>query len=462
MHIVASAPQSAASQTIRRFYSFYSARNALFACRRARDQCFSGGCILRVPSAITAHRQYLRPFSTSTSIERDGVEGHSDPGSDEGVSALRRHGPGDTQGHLSAFTDFVQGCSGLAETIVFDRRKQSKQVRDCLLSLGSTHLLEALRAMDCAGVLATNARTTREANVEQFIYGCTSLAQVCYVSTTSGISVPRELLLGYVRALQSSLMSLLQIDPLSQEASESLNIASITLEHTKTEHKLLQEAMSHSLALFLLSAAESGLGAEVRPLADELLSTDAFITSATGSCINSAAFIRAMDGAAAVFNSDPGASAPEKLSPLLGKAVASLSYKETSLCLRDLFYCKLWVTCVEARCPGFTEGLTAMGRSFVNNVVMMDHVVESVAGASDAEAAIYAQLRKEQREVDLDFLLLDPFVFPLLSCSTRELYEADADDCYFDSERRAERREWLAWRRLIADLNGWKVVEVRP
>ncbi|CDR94711.1 hypothetical protein, conserved [Babesia bigemina] len=465
MKVACKAPHGALVRIFRRFCYSDAIITGRFACLStlATPQ---GSRTKQTFGIQGSHLNCFRRFSTVQSHSGVTSEADIEPGNDIFASATAEgHGTAKANRGAVSTAEILATCAELAEAIVFDRNKHSARIRNLVSSLGPKTFTDALQELDCLNILDTKKRDAPKLTVENLVGSLSMLSEVCYVSAAAGIKVPANLLLGYAATLQQALLQLLTNSAEdTSKAPTSLQFNSIALSCTGEERNTLLEGISDSLGLILLSAAESGIGPDVLPLCNELSSENTlagFIAQATGSCINSVAFVRAMRALESTGKVDGGNPELTEILPSLRQTLTALSNKEMTMTLRDLFYCKLWITCVTGHNTDFEGELDHMGRSFVDNVATIDHIVEATGSISDADTAMYAQLRRDKREVDLDYLTLEPFVFPLIGFSDKALYEADVPESYFDADARANKREWLKWRSAIAELNEWKIVEVR-
>ncbi|GFE54347.1 methionyl-tRNA synthetase, putative [Babesia ovis] len=311
----------------------------------------------------------------------------------------------------------------IADRVVFERHKCSRQAKESIRSLGSKGVSDIFSMLAGSNSQAVN-------NLDNIW----TVSVISYSCAASGISIPTEVLLGYINAVYKQMSQLLQ------GGGSTIT----TLDNTE---ETVLHRLSETFGLLLLSAAELGLFNNLKQITNELLHQpllDKFLHHSSGSCINAVAFVDANDSMYSSMND----------TALVNAILESLSNKEMSLTTRDLFYAKLWVTRVGTMAP------QNVIHSFVQNVVMLDHVSELVGAATDAETSVFTKLREQHRDVDMDFLTLEPFVFPLVSSMSKELYEPDHAECYFDQDARTWKREYLNWRKMTADSNGWKVVDI--
>lgn len=423
-----------------------------------REHCLLRSSSFSVSRAYGARYTPIRHYSAVDSTRENQDKMDEGVNSPADCSGSEGHAPSKADGKRPAIKDFVDTCKEVEEHIVFDRHKYSKHVKANLLSLGASKIADVFGALDCLNLSKVKSRDAPSMSIEEFLTAISDLLCVFYVSTTAGIGVSTEHLLNYLETLHSALLDLLDEKTKADSGSDSsLKISCHSFGYTEYGRTNFVEALSKSVALLLLSACEAALVSNVSKYADALLHEsirETFLELSAGSCINAVAFIHAM-------SMDKSEGALDASLETLCDVVDALSTKETTMGLPDLFYCKLWLTCVSAHHPSLTDRLSPAARSFVNNVVMLEHIGETIGTIDESHAPPCTHLRKENLPVELDSVTLEPFVFSVLSYSKMELYLADITDNYFDGPTRSSKREWFNWRRMVAELNGWKVVEVQ-
>lgn len=338
--------------------------------------------------------------------------------------------------------------------MVFDRPKYRKIVRDHLNALGALKFTDVLTKLDCLHISQGSAQSDKPQNTEELLETINGLSVACYVEATTGLGISTNIVLGYIDALQSGLLQLLQG---GMEGVKSITLASTLVNCESIDSEDIFDELSRALSLLLLAACEGGLGADILKTSEHLLYgelSEAFLEAATGSCINSLALMSAL----AIGSEEREA---EKRTTALVRALEAMSGKEMTMSPRDLFYCKLWLTCLNAKHRGFINTLPRFAASFVNNVVMLEHIAETESITGDTATLLYSRLVNDNHQAELDSITLEPFVFSVISYDKKELYTAEVPENYFDASNKSHRREWLKWRSTVAELNGWKTVDVQ-
>eukprot|EP00371_Babesia_bovis_P002454 XP_001611101.1 hypothetical protein [Babesia bovis T2Bo] len=313
--------------------------------------------------------------------------------------------------------------SSIANSIVFDRQKSSKLVKEYVKSRNVVDIIDSL---DPSCGFRTDHVTP------PVVQKALEISTICYVCASSGVSLPEEVVIGYCNGFCKILSRMLVDTPGDSLLEASKDISQLSL----------------ALGNMLLSAAEYGKIAPVKHVPLSLLGDDLcnpFLDMASGSCINAVAFIAALDGVG-------------QSSSTYNRILEALSKKEMSLELRDFYYTKLWIHFLGTVVPGFRNQLGKGASTFLDNVIMSEHIVE--AAVAYAENALFSKMREQKRDVDMNFLTIEPFVYPLVSSSAKELYEPDNPESYFDQGSSTCLREYLKWRSAIAESSGWKVVRV--
>lgn len=395
----------------------------------------------------------MRRFATETSKDHNEEVSMNANTEDEQVQAS-----GFSSSQNVTRTNLVSNVASvfqdIAENIVFDRASHSKLSKKHLGPHAEQGIKEVITSLDCFSIAGGHENLSMISNSQELISALRSLSCVYYSGSAAGVGMDTVALENYIDSLHSLISELLRDSSRSQSrvtvGTQSIEIGSYGYEKFVSD-------LSSIFSLLVFAACELGLGHKISQVALSMrganLSKD-LLENTSGSLINAVAFSHV------IYSDEVGQPDKEGLG-FLKLALEAMSKKEITLSMRDLLYCKLWITCLGTGMEPFIDSLGGGARSFVENVVMLEHVGESGNTMDDNATQLYTHLRKENRAVELDCITLGPFVFPVISATKKEIYTADAPEAYFDGHKKTHKREYLNWRHRVAELSGWKVVDIQ-